>query len=840
MPHKILIVDNNPVIIELLTHFFSEQGYEVRSAEDGLSALHVLESFVPDIMFVDLVMPNISGDKLCRIVRSTPALSDVYLIVLSAIVADEELDFREFGANACIAKGPLARMRDHIAVMLAEIDQKKATQIDRIIGIEDLAEREITKELLKAKRGFTVILENMVEGVVQLTREREIIFVNRAAAMLLDQPEEKLLSSDFLDYFDEQSRPLVTVFFSDWRGEAQEFGENDPTHIGARRVTFHLLPVPEDDGATMLVILHDVTARKDNESELGRYREHLEAEVLRRTAELETANRDLQREIDKRKAIEAALRESEGKYRLLVENQNELVVKLDKQQRLLYVSPSYCRTFGKSEAELLHTGFLPLIAEQDRDRVVTSLDSLEKPPHVTYHEERALTVAGGRWFGWAARAILDDQGKVDTIVSVGRDITERKKYDEALQRVVRGLSEVTGEAFFFSLVQCISGILEVDCTLVATISGDGARAKTIAACKNGALIENFEYELAGTPCENVAGKKLTIYPKNVRQYFLKDSLVHRWKIEAFIGTPLLGADGNALGILVCLSTKPFDNLPFVESLFRIFAARAGAELERMTAEKQLQEAHAQLEQRVIERTEEIEKLYKQLLHAGKMSAVGKLAASIAHEFNNPICGIRNVLEGLLRRTGLDKENQRMVELAIRECERVAKLTSDLQSFNRPTSGKVSEVDVHAALDDILLLCTKDFKTRKIKLKKKYAPKLPAILAVQDQIKQVFLNLLTNAKEAIGDAGGTVTIDTEQGDDEIIVHIADDGSGIQAEDVEHIFEPFFSTKPEVKGTGLGLAVSYGIVRRHGGDIRVRSEPGRGARFTVTLPREGTVV
>jgi len=259
--------------------------------------------------------------------------------------------------------------------------------------------------------------------------------------------------------------------------------------------------------------------------------------------------------------------------------------------------------------------------------------------------------------------------------------------------------------------------------------------------------------------------------------------------------------------------------------------------ERKNEEALEREARELLELRISQRTTEVEKIHRQLLHSEKLSAVGKLAASIAHEFNNPICGIRNVLDGLKRRATLGGEDLQMVELAIRECGRIARLTKDLQSFNRPTTGKETRVDVHAALEDILLLCRKNLTNKRISLVREFAPSLPGIQAVEDQLKQVFLNLLTNAEEAITAETGTITVRTEVRPGYVAVQFQDSGYGIVPENKERIFEPFFSTKSAAKGTGLGLSVSYGIVTRHGGAIEVESTPGIGSTFTVLLPVEG---
>lgn len=254
------------------------------------------------------------------------------------------------------------------------------------------------------------------------------------------------------------------------------------------------------------------------------------------------------------------------------------------------------------------------------------------------------------------------------------------------------------------------------------------------------------------------------------------------------------------------------------------------------AEEKLQKAHNELEQRVQERTVELQKSYKQLLHAEKLSAVGNLSASIAHEFNNPLQSIMTIIQGLGDYATLDVQEKKLVSLAIQECHRLKKLIGNLRDFYQPSSGQLTPVDLHATLDALLSINKKDFSTRHIKVVKKYADNIPSIMAVNDQLKQVFLNLFNNAADAC-EGGGLITCTTERLGGDIVAHIADTGVGIAPENIPHIFEPFFTTKPEMKGTGLGLSVSYGIIHNHGGTIHVRSEPGQGSIFSVVLPVKG---
>lgn len=257
---------------------------------------------------------------------------------------------------------------------------------------------------------------------------------------------------------------------------------------------------------------------------------------------------------------------------------------------------------------------------------------------------------------------------------------------------------------------------------------------------------------------------------------------------------------------------------------------------RKKAEKSLQRINAELELRVKERTRALETTHRQLVYAEKLSAVGKLSASISHEFNNPLQGVMNIIRSIHDGSGISNEEAKLLEMALRECHRMKDLIVQLQIFHRPPNDRISQVDLHGLIDGILIMVGEDFREKKISLEKRYADNLPQILAVGDLLKQVVLNLLSNAADAC-EAGGTVTISTERRGHEVAIQVKDTGKGIPKKDLPHIFEPFFSTKPQVKGVGLGLSVSYGIIKNHSGTITVRSEEGKGSVFTVILPVTG---
>jgi two-component system NtrC family sensor kinase len=242
-----------------------------------------------------------------------------------------------------------------------------------------------------------------------------------------------------------------------------------------------------------------------------------------------------------------------------------------------------------------------------------------------------------------------------------------------------------------------------------------------------------------------------------------------------------------------------------------------------------------LEKKVEERTNEIREMQAHLIQQEKLASLGKLAAGIAHEINNPLGGILIYSHLLLE--DMDKEDSRYANLAkiVKESTRCKDIVKGLLQFARPREPEAIKIDINAMLDSALSLLESQAVFQNITIKKQYSPELPLIIADRSQLQQVFVNIILNAADAMNKSG-ILSLETSLSEDKRFIHIAftDTGHGIRNEDKSRLFEPFFTTKEVGAGTGLGLAISYGTIRKHGGDIVVQSEVGKGATFTVKLP------
>lgn len=275
---KILVVDDHPVMRKFLADHLGKRGHEVIVADDGLSALELLGTVVPDILFVDLVMPRINGEKLCRIIRRRPELNGTFLVVFSAVVVEENAPFENTPADAYIAKGPFRKLSGFVDSVVEDIENGRGDQIKgRIYGAENLQEREISRELLASTRHYEKILDKMSEGLLELTDQEKVIFANPAAQEIVGVEEERLLSADFQGFFSERGWKKVWEGIQKAKHKNREIDTESEIRFNRNRVSLKLIPVQKNGCASgMLVMLKDITRRKRLESQL-RQAEKMEA-----------------------------------------------------------------------------------------------------------------------------------------------------------------------------------------------------------------------------------------------------------------------------------------------------------------------------------------------------------------------------------------------------------------------------------------------------------------------------------------------------------------------------------------------------------------------------------
>lgn len=268
--YKILIVENNPVVLALLSNLFRAERCDVRLAENGLEALTLLDSFLPDIIVSDIIMPKISGDVLCRVVRHTPQFKDIFIVIYSAIVYEDETDIFDLEADCYIAKGSNETVRKHIrhALNLFRAGKRRENVIH---GAADLYPVGITIELLRSRRHYHAMMENLADAVIEMNSCGQIIQANRAAQEMLGLDLAALLSSRLPEYLTGKDAELVEQWLTTIAIEGlPRFCScyDSPLLLGRSKVVLKLVRIIENDECFILAILQDITLNKLTEERL--------------------------------------------------------------------------------------------------------------------------------------------------------------------------------------------------------------------------------------------------------------------------------------------------------------------------------------------------------------------------------------------------------------------------------------------------------------------------------------------------------------------------------------------------------------------------------------------
>ena len=470
-----------------------------------------------------------------------------------------------------------------------------------------------------------------------------------------------------------------------------------------------------------------------------------------------------------------------------------IVLALDANQKIAFINKAGCKLLGYNENAIIgknwFDNFLPETIVKREKTLFKKFNSGEVDP-LGFREGIVLTRQGEeRVVEWETLITEDENSNKTRTLSFGRDVTQRITVEKALSQS------------------------EWDLSMTQKIAGLGSMVHEVKTNKLRWSDETYRiFDLSRKEFKGTYEAFLeTIHPDD-------QEWVHQTYQKA-----LKEKNSYAIDHRIVL---PDGSTRFIHTESKVFSDDRGKPLQIKCVVQDI------TDRKIAE--QELKKYQEQLMHAEKLSSIGKLSASIAHEVNNPLFGIRNVLERTKLTVNMKPKDMNFIDMAISETDRIANLIKKLNDFYRPSSDKRERIDIHMVLNEIFLLTQKELSKRNIQLKTRFDQKLPPVTAVPDQIKQVMLNLIQNAMDALPKSGGKINIKTSKEDSLLKIQIKDNGMGMTPEVTEQIFHPFFTTKLKVVGTGLGLPVSHGIIQSHGGTIEVESTPGKGSIFTVSLP------
>ncbi len=497
-------------------------------------------------------------------------------------------------------------------------------------------------------------------------------------------------------------------------------------------------------------------------------------------------------DITERKRMEREVREATKRFQKISEMGDDGIIVFDQVYQIEFANMMAVDITGFSQEELMGMDFNLLLNERDQKFLADMHSEVGEDENRRLCLEMEInTAAGGSKEVEVCITIAKGEGRGLRTYAYIRDITLRKK----MEREIREANE-----FLSKMIES-----SVNCVVATDMKGD-------------ILIFNKGAEkLLGYKTEEVVGKMSirNVYPPGVAKEVMEKMRSPDYgEVGRLESLPMVHKNRKGEAIDGSLSASIiYDNKGNEIATVGIFTDLRP----RLKMEERLREAQ------------------QQLLQSEKLAAMGRLTSQVAHELNNPIYGIMNTLELLKTEIPSDSKRRRILDLSLSETQRLSEMLRSMLSFSKPQEEVRRKIDINRLIEDILLFLEKQLRESNVKIKTKLNQNISHITASPNQIRQVILNIAANAKEAMP-KGGTLTVETLSKNNQIVIKIRDTGVGIPGEIRDKIFDAFFTTKQKIKGVGLGLSVCYGIIKDHGGDIRVKSKTGEGSTFSIILPQK----
>ncbi len=517
-------------------------------------------------------------------------------------------------------------------------------------------------------------------------------------------------------------------------------------------------------------------------SQIQDHTSNLEKTVAERTQELEESRekyRDLSRFLN-------SILDSATEYAILA---------LDFYGKIIEFNTGAERLFGWKKEDVLNRENVGItIPPGDRERgIQKEMSKRTRAEGVCELEMDRVKKNGTRFPAHTiVTAIVDPAGRTTGFVEIIRDLTRRKSLEKELRETKEFLENV--------MESSVDGIVTTD-------------LKGKITYLNRAMAQMLDFEKEDLLGEHIS----TLYVKGIQQAREIMNLLREAQRSDNYQMEVRRRDGTALTIMTSLFLVRDEDEQAIGT--------AGI-FKDITEQKQLEA--------------KLKETQAHLVEASKMRALGELVAGVAHELNNPLMASQTILHVILNKLSQENPERKRLELIGRCNERIQKIVEHLREFSRQTEPSFAAIDINSPIEDALMITEQQLLDHNISVVLSLAEGLPNVMGNLNQLEQVFLNLISNARDAMDrvEAGKQLTIHSYLGEDEgvlrVVVSIQDTGIGIPKEDLDKVFEPFFTTKPVGKGTGLGLSLCYGIIEVHGGRLKISSQPGKGTEVRVTLP------